>query len=502
MAAKNVPSEPPRDTGLPVARARAIIRSHSWLRHALLAVAWVLLWRVSVLMQITPQASIWFPPAGLTFAALLLMGWRAVPVLMACAIATSFIGGSGTLDFEHWRTTLLAGTLFGAAHCFAYGCGAAILRRVARRSTTVSLPAIIILFLVTGCLSALGAALLGVHALLQAGRIDPSAIHAMWLPWWVGDMTGALVLTPLFLGLSTQDLTRILPSLRGLDFRTPPDSRGGYALKLLLSISLLSIVMLLCAHFGNPLISYGVFFLILPQMWIVYTETPFRSALSLAVFSTALAVWVAALGLIGQALVFQFAICVIAASAYFGLSVPVLVASNRQLSERASRDDLTQVASKNHFFERSEQVLADARRDQRPVALVLLDVDHFKDINDGLGHVVGDQALVQLALAVGTQLRTTDVFGRFGGDEFMLLLPGSDHAQAQAMAERLRRLLQETAIPGTRRSLAASFGVVDIAPDESIMQAFKRADRLLLEVKTSGRNRIGTEPVEGMAGGA
>lgn len=475
------------------AKIRDAIGVHPALRHVTLAMAWLLLWRVSELMQYAPHASIWFPPAGLTFAALLIMGWRAMPVLVICAmLATVWVDRMYQLHTA-WHVLLLSGVLFGVVHCLSYGVGAGILRRTLRKHPAPSLPVLIVAFLILGSLAALSAALGGIAVLKFTGMLQSPAAVGLWLPWWIGDMAGALVLTPLFLGLLSWSFPQIEPWLGGLDFQPHANTRGHYAPKLLVSLSLLSAVMMLAAHFRYAEVAFGVFFLIIPQMWIVYTESPFRSALSLALFSTVLALWVPVLGLIDQALVYQFAICVIAANAYFGLAVPVLVARNRQLTELAYSDDLTKTVSKGHFFERAERELANARQRHFPVSLIVLDIDHFKTINDHYGHAVGDQALIRLALVARTQLRQTDIFGRFGGDEFMLLLPGVDLDHALDTAERLRQLLWRTDVPGTPEHFSASFGVVDILAGETIKQAFRRADQQLLQAKRNGRNSIGSE---------
>ncbi|WP_113063925.1 diguanylate cyclase [Oleiagrimonas sp. MCCC 1A03011] len=473
-------------------RAAGFLKAHPILLHLGLILAWLLLWRLSALMQYAPHASLWFPPAGLSFAALLLIGWRAVPALMLCGVGATFWIDRIYQSHTPWRELLLTGVIFGVAHCASYGIGAGLLRRIIRRSTLHSLPGIIIAFLVLGCLAALSAAWSGVESLRVAGLLAASANHGLWLPWWVGDMAGVLVLTPLFLALISQLFPQIESWFGGLQFQVQPQHRWPYAGKLLVSVVLLSALMLTAAHFRQPEIAFGTFFLILPQMWVVYTETPFRSALSIAIFSTVLALWVEILGLIDQALVYQFAICVIAANTYFGLAVPVLLARNRKLSEMAFQDALTGACSKSHFFEDGERALIEARKYRLPAALIVLDIDRFKRINDEYDHAVGDQALIRVAETVRAHLRAADVFGRFGGDEFMLLLPGIGLQQALAAADRLRLHLQRTEAPGTSQTLSASFGVVELARGESTMQAFKRADRLLLQAKRDGRNRIGS----------
>ena len=311
------------------ATARHAIGAYPIFRHVALAIAWLLLWRLSELMQYAPHASIWFPPAGLTFASLLIMGWRAMPVLVVCAmVATVWVDGMYQLHTD-WQDLLLTGVLFGVVHCLSYGVGAGILRRAMRRNPASSVPVLIVTFLLIGSLAALCSALGGIAMLKFTGMLQSPAAEGLWLPWWIGDMAGALVLTPLFLGLLSWSFPQIEPWLGGLDFQPQANTRGHFGSKLVVSLSLLSAVMMLAAHFRYEEVAFGVFFLIIPQMWIVYTESPFRSALSLALFSTVMALWVAVLGLIGQALVYQFAICVIAANAYFGLAVPVLVARNR-----------------------------------------------------------------------------------------------------------------------------------------------------------------------------
>jgi diguanylate cyclase (GGDEF)-like protein len=452
-------------------------------RYPALAISWLLLWRLSGLMQYAPHASLWFPPAGLSFAALLVMGWRALPVLAPCTmVATLWIDRlyiTGTPP-----AYLLGGAaLLAVAHCLSYGTGALLLRRWIRRHAAPSAPAVVMAFLAIGSLSALATALLGVRALTLVGLVDPATAPGLWLPWWIGDMAGVLVFAPLIIGVLSLRYPSIEAWLGGLSFQTLSRGRGAYAGKLALSVALVLGVLLVSARAGQHEATFALFFLILPQMWIVHTESPLRSAASMALFGTAVAVMVAALGLIDQALVYQFAICVIAASACFGLAVPALIAQNRQLGEMALSDGLTKVATKAHFFECAERELVDARGQGLPVSLIVLDIDEFKQVNDHLGHAVGDRVLVGLVRALRTQLRQSDLVGRFGGDEFMVLLPGMALDRAQATAARLTRALAQLAVPGLPEPLSASFGVVGVGDGEPILEAFDRADAQLLTAK-------------------
>ncbi|ALS97087.1 GGDEF domain-containing protein [Lacimicrobium alkaliphilum] len=464
------------------------------LRSILLLLCWLLLWRLAVLMEYAPHASIWFPPAGLSFAAFLVMGLRAMPVLLLCSIIATFWVDNMYQSEQDWLQLANSGILFGAAHCFTYWLGASLLRSMVKSLVADVLPKAILSFLVIGSVTALTAALLGTQALAISGMIQSSEVADIWLPWWIGDLAATIVLTPLFLGLLSWRYPQIDSWLAGLDFHLQDQPLQPYLIKQGICILMLSAIMLLAYAFPYPEVSFAVFFLIIPQMWMVYTETAFRATMSLAIFSVLTAIWVALLGLMEQALVYQFAITVIAASAYFGLAVPVLAAHNKQLRKLALNDGLTQVASRMYFFERAEQEIARARRYQQPVSLILFDVDHFKQINDDYGHTAGDTALVQVAEKILTDLRQSDLFGRFGGDEFMLLLPNSDLQHATDTAERLRQTLMRIALTQTPRRLSGSFGVIEVNPQENLQQAFERVDANLLQAKRQGRNQVVSSP--------
>jgi diguanylate cyclase (GGDEF)-like protein/PAS domain S-box-containing protein len=156
-------------------------------------------------------------------------------------------------------------------------------------------------------------------------------------------------------------------------------------------------------------------------------------------------------------------------------------------------DHLTGVANRRAFFEAAELELQRNRRTPRPTALILIDADHFKQVNDRHGHPGGDAALRQLGLLLSATFRQVDVVARVGGEEFAVLLPSSTLEGAAAVAERLRRLVaaQPVCFDGASIALTVSAGVAASDGEQIDLDTLmKRADEALYAAKAGGRNRI------------
>ena len=164
-----------------------------------------------------------------------------------------------------------------------------------------------------------------------------------------------------------------------------------------------------------------------------------------------------------------------------------------ELQRLATLDSLTGLANRRHFLNCAQAEIARTLRTGQPLSVVMLDVDHFKKLNDTYGHAAGDAALVALAETCRTTLRETDIMGRLGGEEFGIILPGDGLAEAAEAAERLRRAISLLAIPVESGTIAitASLGLALLAADETSMDgALRRADHALYQAKQSGRNRV------------
>ncbi len=165
--------------------------------------------------------------------------------------------------------------------------------------------------------------------------------------------------------------------------------------------------------------------------------------------------------------------------------------ANAELTRLATTDFLTGVWNRRRFMELGEAEVARVRRSGRCFGAVMIDVDHFKAVNDTYGHDAGDNVLRTLAEACVDRLRNVDIVGRMGGEEFALILPETDPQGAKLTVERLREYLGELAVPvdsGTLK-VTVSAGVTTVQdPSDSIEAALKRADEALYEAKDRGRN--------------
>jgi diguanylate cyclase (GGDEF)-like protein/PAS domain S-box-containing protein len=162
------------------------------------------------------------------------------------------------------------------------------------------------------------------------------------------------------------------------------------------------------------------------------------------------------------------------------------------LRELATTDALTGALNRRRLFEVAAEELERATRYERPLALAMLDIDHFKHVNDRFGHLVGDQALKLVVEAVRSVLRRQDYVCRFGGEELAVLLPETRLDSAQQVIERMRKAVQSIGLlhEGTAVPLTLSAGVVEHRPGEGFTRLLRRADEALYEAKSTGRNRV------------
>jgi len=176
-----------------------------------------------------------------------------------------------------------------------------------------------------------------------------------------------------------------------------------------------------------------------------------------------------------------------------------LVRAREELRERANKDLLTMLPNRPAISAALEMELSRCHRDRRTVGIILLDIDHFKKINDTYGHFTGDAVLRETASRLRSNMRPYDQVGRYGGEEFLVVLPNCDLEQATIQAERMRHRLESDTImaDGTEMRISASFGVTVSDGSERSPDLYVRvADEALYRAKANGRNCVSTLTLE------
>lgn len=173
-------------------------------------------------------------------------------------------------------------------------------------------------------------------------------------------------------------------------------------------------------------------------------------------------------------------------------------ALHERLTRLSQEDHLTGLLNRRRITELLEIELQRAQRYRTPLSVILMDVDHFKAVNDRLGHQAGDGVLIQIAEIVRSRLRTSDLLGRWGGEEFIVVSPQTDIGGGVSLAEDIRIRLASADL-GEAGTKTASFGVASFAAGDDIETVVARADAALYAAKQGGRNRTETPPTPSTA---
>lgn len=162
---------------------------------------------------------------------------------------------------------------------------------------------------------------------------------------------------------------------------------------------------------------------------------------------------------------------------------------NTILESQATTDALTGIKNRRKFLEVLQAKLLEAKRYGMPLALIFFDIDHFKQINDSYGHETGDSVLQELSLVVSSMIRKTDIFARFGGEEFVILVHNNDLGTGRSLADKIRLQIEHHPFPqcGT---VTCSFGVTQYQMDDTAEKIIKRTDDAMYAAKQKGRNRV------------
>jgi diguanylate cyclase (GGDEF)-like protein len=164
--------------------------------------------------------------------------------------------------------------------------------------------------------------------------------------------------------------------------------------------------------------------------------------------------------------------------------------ANAAIAQLASTDELTRLGNRRSFNEKLMKEISAAQRHGYPLALIMADLDHFKRVNDLFGHDAGDRVIQIFAAVLTTAIRVEDFPARWGGEEFVVLLPHTDEEGGRRLAERIGRTFALTQCEGVTLPLSASFGVAVFREEENGESLLRRADSALMRAKQEGRNRV------------
>ena len=168
--------------------------------------------------------------------------------------------------------------------------------------------------------------------------------------------------------------------------------------------------------------------------------------------------------------------------------ITIISKKTKKFEHEANFDALTQIYNRNMFNDLMQEKLHNAQYRQSNISFAIMDIDHFKSVNDTYGHLVGDMVLKELAMLVSKHIRDDDIFARWGGEEFIIALD-TDIKHAQKVVEKIRLAIYEKEYEKVG-SITCSFGLTDFRKDDTLQSITKRADEALYEAKESGRNRV------------
>jgi diguanylate cyclase (GGDEF)-like protein len=432
-----------------------------------LVAAWLGLFELAAVLEYQTHASLWFPPVAISMAALLVLGWRGVPAVVAASVLGTLLG---SLDGQDVRLGAVAryAAIFSVQQLCVWGGLAWLVRRALRSGPgrRANLPGAVTVFILAGALAALVSACVGSAGLVLTGAITVSTMLEQAVPWAIGDYAGLLALGPLAVAglLFLTERLGVAPAAglpRLSKMLAPPRTAARYAPRLALLLgSTLAVLLLAAALPQQPAVVFALFVVVVVQLWIVHTHGTLHTLLAIAAFSALLAVATPLLELDSHALALQFAMISMAANSYFGLSVPGLYADNARLRHALELDPVTGALSRAGFLAHVGDELSRPVAPGANAALVVADMDNLKAINDALGHAAGDAALRAFVSRCRTRLQPAHALGRLGGDEFALYLPATTADAAAALVESLRAALaQPQRGDGYASRLSASFGI-------------------------------------------
>ncbi|WGO98869.1 diguanylate cyclase [Saccharophagus degradans] len=440
--------------------------------------AYLALAGASMLLAVAPSnVTPLYPAAGLAWGVAILWGRRTYPSIFVAATLANTLP---LLFSQPSFTTVLAGIAIGVGEVISVLISCKLLSAVRGRERVFKQVQDVVAFSVIALFWVVSPTI-GVSALALAGLVESEAFSRVWLTWWLGDSIGILLLTPLVLVLNTTHWRNLL---NNDGYKLVVGIVGAATASLAVYVSELPLLYLLtgiCFMAAYRLSLLGVIAVNLviatitssAYMWQVGPGAHFAAPIQL--------------GLIQLFLAFNMVISLV-----FWCTQN----RNRELSVKWSRaetqarlDPLTKIYNRRGFEERAIELM----RQKRTLSLLILDIDHFKYVNDHYGHDIGDEVLRQFSKKIAGMIRDSDVFARIGGEEFAVILADQNLELAGLMAERIRATIESTELPVSSDNTikyTVSIGVSSVSEGVDIHRWLKTTDKLLYQAKAQGRNQV------------
>ncbi len=471
-------------------RIQDTIAADRWVRIVILAAAYTLTGIVGLSLAVPPgyATAVW-PPSGIALAAVLLWGPRVWPGIVVGSVLVNLAAALTTANGDFTAMSVVIAFAIGAGSTAQALAGAGAIRRWVGVSQIFESGPGTLMFTGLATAACLIASTWGVAALSVAGIIRPDQFLDSWLTWWIGDVIGMVVFAPVFLTWR-----------QSLQVGRKPWRLG----ELLAAFTLLALSTL--AVFLAPTPGAGVTspltFLPLPCLvWIAFRFRPSGVAIAVCMLSLiAIAATANGTGPFGGERTSE---SLLALQAFIGLTVVMALTlasavTGRRESENALRsysvemeqlaltDELTGLRNRRGFLVLADQALRMARRTRSKCALVFVDLDGLKRVNDTRGHAAGDALIADAARVLGSVFRESDVVGRVGGDEFAVLALLDEHDGATAVSARLQSEIDRfnaELVPTLRVAMSIGIEEINCAAETPLDVLLSRADRAMYERK-------------------
>jgi diguanylate cyclase (GGDEF)-like protein len=452
-------------------------------RAILLAAIYFAAAKLALLAAIPPgyATAVW-PPSGIALAALLLLGQRAWPgIWLGAALVNISVQASP-----------LAAALIATGNTLEALVGAMLVRRYLGVPRELERGEDVLKFVLVAILSATVAATVAAVPLALVHSLSLPELYWNWWTWWQGDTMGIVLVTPLILSWRARErqswspqkaaegasLAAVLPLTTYAIFS---DGAASYMPSLPLTFLVLPFVMWAAIRFRQrevttliaAVCAIAIYFTVKGRGPFAAESLNASLLLLLAFMST-----VAVTGLVLNAVVGER-----------GRAMASLSEALREIREQATTDPLTGLYNRRFLQDYLPRELARARRRGSPLAILMIDLDHFKRVNDISGHAAGDSVLTKFGALLKRHIRTSDVACRYGGEEFVLVLPETPLDSAQSKAEQIRGSVERdrNALLGVTASLGVALFPDHATDPDALTHA---ADRAMYEAKARGRNRV------------